>query len=143
MLMYKKILMTMEDGKKQLIAYKSTGTTQIRYRMIFGRELMQDLSNVSKILTERTEAGADTADIGIEMASAPGFECIGRLAYVMNLQAAGADLGQATAEGYMDWLDQFEPMEMLAHCNEILSVYIASRGTSSKAKKKNDQPTEK
>lgn len=140
--MYKKILLTMEDGKKQSVPFKATGTTQIRYRMIFHRELIKDLSNVSRALGDLSAAGATANEIGMEMAGSDDFDVIGKLAYVMNLQATGSDLGQATEEGYLEWLDQFDPMEILSHSNEILSTYISSRRTASKAKKKNDQPTE-
>ena len=42
-------------------------------------------------------------------------------------------------ESYLDWLEQFETMEFLAHAMDFIMLYMNNRATSSVAKKKEDR----
>ena len=46
-------------------------------------------------------------------------------------------------DGYLDWLEQFETMEIIVHAMDIIMLYMNNRATTSKPKKKEDQLIEK
>ena len=138
--MNKTVKMTLADGTEHGVSFRATGTTQIRYRMIFRKELMKSLASVAKSMSATDESdGLET----LENMDSDGLSVIGELAYIMNLQAEGGDFSEASYDSYLEWLDQFDSMEMITHAPEIIEAYISSRATTSKAKKKNVQPTGK
>jgi hypothetical protein len=61
----------------------------------------------------------------------------------MNSSAEGKDMKTLGIDGYLDWLEQFETMEFIAHGMDIIMLYMNNRATTSKPKKKEDQLIEK
>lgn len=74
------------------VEMKSTGTTSIRYKSLFGKDLLTSFAKFDS---------ADTAE------SLTLLETITQLAYVMNCQAKN-EIGKASKDSFYDWLDQFE-----------------------------------
>lgn len=62
------------------------------------------------------------------------------LGYVMMMQASGLsakDLTNAISyDGYMEWLEQFEALDIMSAVNEIFELYSAQNMPTSKSKKK-------
>jgi len=113
--MYKEITLKTPDGEKRTVPMLANAATPIRYKMVFGKDLLN-----SMMFTGGT-------DLDIEI--------IGRLAYLLNKQAIKADLAKLTEDDYIDWLEGFDSMAFIDSAQEIVGVYLGSRGNSSKAKK--------
>lgn len=110
-----------EGGRETVLT--SNAATPIRYRQIFGEDLM----------TAITQTGEHNLSL----------EMIKRLAYVMALQGAGGDFRGASEETLISWLEGYEEMDFVDHAQEIISIWIDSSKRTSTAKKKDDRPTGK
>ena len=60
---------------------------------------------------------------------------IPELAYIMAKQAEKADMSKANYEGYIEWLSQFEALDIVLKAAEIANVYISDSLTSVEPKK--------
>ena len=63
-------------------------------------------------------------------------DAIKQVAYIMALQADGADFKQVTADDFIDWLCQFEETDMLNAAGDIIGIWMTNSQTSVTAKKK-------
>ncbi len=152
--MYKQINLELATGEKKDFGFLACGTTGLRYKMLFGEELLGAIasivgavgsSSISKILGATQTAAAtgqenldlatvdaDTLQAFIAIASSGKLDTVSKMAYVMNQQASGADMKKLSVDGYLDWLEQFETMEFLTHALDFIGLYMANReGTSS------------
>lgn len=152
--MYRQINLELATGEKQDFGFLACGTTSLRYKMLFGAELLGEITSIigavgsdsiSKIVGATQTAAAsgeeeldlstvdaDTLQAFIAIAASGKLDTISKMAYVMNQQATGADMKKLSIDGYLDWLDQFETMEFLTHALDFISLYMANReGTSS------------
>ena len=102
-------------GEEKSYPMLATGTTAIRYKSAFGRDLLLDIGAMDK---------AGNLD----------YETVARLAYIMNSQATGKDLTHATVDDYMAWLDALDGDALLNGAPEIIGAYLGSRATSVSAK---------
>ena len=163
--MYRTINMQMADGSTRDVPFKSCGTTAIRFKMLFGKELLGSITSILdaagpegiKLLLGETQKAAvqgkdaidpnemdpDTLQAVIKIAGSGEMDSISKLAYVMNMAAVGANMNELSLEKYMDWLDQFESMEFLTKSMEILDVYMSTRRTSVEPKKEIAQLTDR
>lgn len=105
-------------GDKEVILV-ANGATPYRYKMVFGSDLMKELTEI-----------ADTEDVGTAM------DVVSRLAFIMTKQAEHADMNALNEELFIEWLEQFETMDMIHSYKDILAVYTNNMHSSSKAKKK-------
>lgn len=97
------------------IPMKATASTALRYRQVFQ-------GNLFKELTENTnEEQVDT---------------IQRLAYIMAQAGADADMSALSKDGYMEWLDQFEAIDLVEALPQVVALYSGNKVSTSKAKKK-------
>lgn len=110
-----------EGGRET--AFTSNAATPIRYRQIFGEDLM----------TAITQTGASSLSL----------DMVKRLAYVMALQGAGGDFRGASEETLISWLEDYEEMDFIDHAQDIISIWIDSSKRTSTAKKKDGRPTGK
>lgn len=101
----------------QSIPMKATGATPIRYRSLFGEDLLSEFSNV-------------------ESNSSLAIGTISQLAYVMAMSGAGADMTKLSKDGYVEWLDQFEPFDLTEAAEAIVDLYIGNTKSTSEVKKK-------
>ena len=135
--MQKSIKLLLADGGEKEMQFRTTGTTSMRYRTLTGTELMDDLMRIYGLFNGGSEDESDEVQIQqvTALLSTGGDKVIERLAYIENCSAEGADMSALDDDGYFDWLDQFEPLEILNNANFFLDLYMASRKGRSKLKK--------
>lgn len=102
------------------IPFKATASTPLRYRERTGRDLLKDLFSIS---TASSKGGAvDFSKLDTEILT--------QLAYTMAKQA------DPDTPDYMEWLDEFEPFDVINACGEILTLWGMSQRPIEKSKKK-------
>lgn len=105
----------------------ANGATPIRYKNIFHKD----------VITEFEGAKNDSAKVTNSMPE---------LAFVMAMQAQAkegkVDLNLIDQEMYIEWLEQFDPMDLPFASDAILDVYMGNNATSSEAKKKSEEQSE-
>ena len=153
--MLKTITLTCADGSAREVAFKATGATAIRYRQVFGAELLQGLTGIiqaagndglARLLSASQSAAAEgktalapedldpeALQAVLKIAGSGQLDTISKLAYIMAASAGGRK--DLSFDDYLDWLDQFESMEFLTKAMDFISIYMANRGTTSAAKK--------
>lgn len=110
---------TITIGDKE-IAMTANAATCYRYKQIFKKDLFQIFK------------ATDQMDIS----------AIQELAYVMMNQAAGT-VDKMNFDNYMTWLEEFDALDFAHASSQIVNVYANQQKTSSAAKKKQGQLTEK
>ncbi len=105
--MYKKLTI---DGKE--MEFAANAATPFRYKQVFHKDILQIFGNEQKAETE-------------------GVEAVTELAFIMSKQAEKADMSKLTQEEFIDWLEGFGPMAFVEAAEDILSVYVSTRETSS------------
>lgn len=102
----------------------ANGATALRYKHIFGKDL----------IAEFQEAEKDSAKV---------VDSIPELAFVMSKAAEAkegkADLNKLNEEMFLNWLEQFGPMDLPLAAEQIVNLYIGNGATSSEAKKKEEE----
>lgn len=163
--MRREIVLQMADGEEKSVPFIANGATSLRFRMVFGKELMNSISSIiNKVGIEKLagmmksaeaaqDAGADEialSDMSPDMIGAAiaivgsgEMNTVSQLAYIMNSSAEGKDMKTLDIDGYLDWLEQFETMEFIVHAMDIIMLYMNNRATTSKPKKKEDLLIEK
>lgn len=97
----------------------ANGATPIRYKMLFHKDILAEFKGIegdeSKIVT------------------------IGEIAFVMAMQAKANngeyDLARLNEDDYMEWLEQFNPLDIEMASDKIIDVYVGNTVTSSEPKK--------
>lgn len=112
--MYKEIVIGGGDHS-QTIGFLSNAVTPLYYKQVFKVDLLQML----------TESG------DMEIAG----DKIPELAFIMAKQAEKADMTKINYDSYIEWLEQFAPLDLVLKSTEIANVYIADSLTSVEAKK--------
>lgn len=106
----------------------ANAATPIRFRNIFGKDLL-------------TLVSEGTSPDGIDMKVAS--EVAPELAFIMAKSAEKADMTKLNEEKLLDWLEQFEPMDLIDATEQIFSVYFGDSETEVEAKKNsNDEQNE-
>lgn len=105
------------------IPMRATAATAIRYRQVFGKDLIVELAR--------------------EKAEAENLEIIQKLAFIMAKAAEGADMNTLSVRMYIDWLDERDYMDLVDALPDVIGLYMAGKGTLSDAKKKETPQSEK
>lgn len=156
--MYREINLRMADGTEKLLPFVANGATSLRFRMIFGKELMESIVSIFENVGSEKIAGLlsliqeegngeetqvaledlspDMLKLMVSIAGSGELETIYKLAYIMNRAAEGALMRALDVEGYLDWLEQFEAMELLSHAMDFIGLYMGNKTTTSTQKKK-------
>lgn len=116
--MFKKVSIKFTDGSEKEIGFMATGATPIYFKKIFGKDLLKIFKNANE--------DADSTDLNV----------VDELAFVMSMQAEGANTSHLSVDDYCTWADKIETMELESKSNEIMSVYLGSTIGSSEPKKK-------
>ena len=101
------------DIKLSLLA---NGDTPYHYKRLFGKDLLKQLTS-----TGEYEIASDE---------------IPELAFIMAMQAEKADMAQLTFDKYIEWLEQFDALDMVMNSTAIADVYIGNTIPQEKPKKK-------
>lgn len=112
--MYKEIKLNTPTGEVRTVPMLANAATPIRYKMIFGKDLLKSAIN--------SDGDIDT-------------EIISKLAYLMSKQSAKVDLRMLNEDEYITWLEDFDSMAFVNNARDIFDVYLSSKGNTSKAKK--------
>jgi hypothetical protein len=150
------IKMALEDGKEKSFSFKATGTTAVRFKTIFGDEIMAEITalwnsvgtddlNTAAAITEGKKVDDETGTvlrIMENIATSGHMDAVGKLAYVMNRQAEGVQMSDMGMDDYLDWLDQFQPIELLKNAVTFIQLYLGNRETTSSLKKASGPQTE-
>ena len=121
--MFGQINLITNDGGEKAFKFLAVGPTVYRYRQVFHKDLMVQLSKM-RVFQEK-EASDETAD-------STTFE---KLAFIMNAQAEGKNMNTLNFDSFLEWADQFAGMELITHAPEIIELYLGSKVTKSTPKK--------
>lgn len=107
-------------GEKS-IPMLANGATPIRYRMVFGKDIMTEFNKV------KDESGKSV-------------DSISELAFIMakaaESQNEGKPMSNLNNEVFITWLEQFEPLDLTLAAEEIVDLYLGNEQTLSEVKKK-------
>lgn len=95
----------------------ANGATPIRYRMVFGKDLISEFQQV--------ESNYSIA-----------IDTISELAFIMAQAGAKADMDMLNRNAYVEWLEQFEPFDITNAAEQIVDLYMGNVQTTSEVKKK-------
>ena len=116
--MYTELSLKTQDGEKSF-KFLATGSTAIRYRQVFHQDMMVVLNKLQQLET------SDDVDTGV----------VDRLAYIMNMQAEKEDMNSLSNEGFIEWADQFDGIELFRNMDKIVGLYLGNKSTGSTPKK--------
>lgn len=103
----------------QMVPMRATAATAYRYRQAFHGDLLTELAK--------------------EKPEQENVEIFQRMAYIMNKSAIGADMNMLNIEGYVDWLEKFEALELIEALPQVVGLYMESKTGTSAAKKNKNQ----
>ena len=121
--MLKKIKLITVQGTEKEVSFLSTGTTAIRFKQIFHKDLMP---SITKLL--RDEELNPDADLIVGQ----------ELAFVMNKQAEGRNMNTVTYEEYLTWIDEYDSASLFQNIADFIKIYTGSRGSTSEPKKEEE-----
>lgn len=102
----------------------ANGATPIRYKHIFHKDIITELQNAQNDYTK-------------VISSMP------ELAFIMAKQAEAkdgkADLNLLNEDMFVEWLEQFDPMDLPLASDQIMNVYMGNNAVTSESKKKTDE----
>ena len=99
------------------IPMSANGATPIRYRMVFGKDLISEFQQVEN----NYSVALDT---------------ISELAFIMAQAGSKADMDKLNRNAYVEWLEQFEPFDITNAAEAIVDLYMGNAQVSSEVKKK-------
>ena len=111
--MYGEVKLTTAKGETQTVPMLATASTPIRFKMIFGKDLMSGIVSNGEF----------------------DMDFVSKLAFLMTKQAAKVDLRTLDMDQYIDWLDDFDSMAFMESAQDVFNIYVRSRNNTSKAKK--------
>lgn len=101
------------------VAMRASAATAIRYRNTFHGDIMKELM----------EMNPEQIDSSV-------IEKIQKLAFIMAKSAEGANMTTLTEDDYLEWLDQFDSLEMMQASKDIVTVYLGGKVSESELKKR-------
>ena len=116
--MYQEISLRLSDGSEKKFPFLSTGTTAYRYKQAFHQDLMILLNKMENSEDDQTDMTVGD-----------------KLAFIMNAQAEKRDMNKLNEDAFLECAEQFDGDELFLHMQEIVTLYLGSRRTTSKPKK--------
>ena len=130
--MYKEIMIERVDGSHDPTPMLANAATPLRYKQIFGEDLLTLFAN--------------TEEVDAEGRRRYHIDFLSELAFVMAMQAQAHDgklkMEKITAGGLLDWLENYEGMAIENAIEDIVDVYMGNTKTASEAKKNNEEQSE-
>lgn len=132
--MYKSITLQNAKGEDVEIGFLANAATPLRYKNIFRNDLLTKFANAKK----ENEDGTVNFDI----------DFLPELSFIMAMQSKAADdekvkLDKLGMNDFINWLETLDSFTLENHAEEIVSVYYGNTETTSKAKKNNEEQSEK
>lgn len=101
-------------GSKEL-PMTANGATPLRYKQLFREDLM-------RVLSGSNSGKYDEADV---------LDALSKLSFVMAMQAdPEIKVGLLTPDDYIEWVEQFDPLDLLHSAPEVVQLYTGSAGSS-------------
>lgn len=88
-------------GEKE-VEMVANGATIVRYKQIFHEDYLRAIAESDGVRN---------------------LEIFGRMGFVMAMQAAKKDMAKLNEESYIDWLEQFEPMDVNLAVDSIANLF--------------------
>lgn len=122
------MLKTVKIGEKE-VNLLANAATPIRYKMVFGEDIMVAFNQING--NKRDEG--EILDISSQ------------LAFIMHVQATYSreEIKGVTKEKYIEWLEDFGPMDFVNASKDIFDTYLGTTGTTSKSKNVANRRSEK
>ena len=103
----------------------ANAATPLRYKQHFHKDILKEMQ-------------------GAQMDSVKVTDSLPELAYIMACQAKAKegkiDINLLKETDYLDWLEQFDPMDIPMAADDIVSLYFGNAITEAEAKKKEGEP---
>lgn len=109
------------DGKE--IKFRATARTPRLYRVLIGRDMIQDMNKLMKAYERKKKNDDDLDIIDLQI-----FEDV---AYAM-ARHANPDMEEKTADEWLDTFDMFSIYEVLPHILELWAINTKQTSTSKK-----------
>lgn len=131
--MFKEVSIQRFDGSDKPTPLLANAATPLRYKHIFGDDLLTMFANARTV----SEDGKESYHI----------DFLGELAFIMAMQAAALSdksvkLDKLNQDKYLDWLEQYDGMAIENASEDILGVYLGNVKTDSESKKNNEEQSE-
>lgn len=148
--MIQNITLSLVDGSEAEFEMMACGTTAIRYKQLFGRELLGAIASVLKSFSPEMIASITQMDGDIDLDDIDAntlsgilsvlendaLSAVSEVAYIMNAQARGEQMNALSYDKYLAWMEQFDTMTFMQSAMPIIQLYMNNRAGSSVAKKK-------
>ena len=99
----------------------ANAATPLRYKQLFHKDIIKEFQEVTEDVSKATDS-------------------IPELAFIMAMAAKAkegkADMNLLNMDSYVDWLEQFEPLDLPMASEEIIDLYTGNSVTDSEPKKK-------
>lgn len=128
--MYKEI----KIGNKN-VPMTSNAATEYRCKQIFNRAILKEFSKFIPILGKGEDMSPEDQDVLIDTTS--------KLAYVMAMQAAKVDMTTLNEETYIQWLEDYEPLDILRSASDVIMLWVGQKEVSVIPKKETAPSIEK
>lgn len=93
----------------------ANAATPYRFKQVFKKDLLQ-------IMLDENSKDEEPDDVM-------------KLAYIMTMQASKKDLTTINEESYIEWLEQFDLMDLYIASGEIMSLYQGNKKSEAEQKK--------
>lgn len=121
--MYAEIKLKTAEGGERTVGMMANAAIPIRYRNIFRKDLMADLT---KMISDPESLNADAMN-GIT-------DMVPQLAFVMAMAADKRDMKILSYEMFIEWMEQFSAEAFTDKSAEIIGIYFGNTGSESEAK---------
>lgn len=99
----------------------ANGATPLRYKLIFGKDLMSEFQGASENAARAMDSLPELTFIMAKAAEA---------------KEGKVDMNLLNQQMYLEWLEQFGPMDIPMASDEIVNLYTGNMETMSESKKK-------
>lgn len=120
--MFRELEIKKADGTSEKLGFKAVATTAYRYKSIFGKDL---LTEITRLIDARTSNVSESAD----------FSTLDKMAYIMNCQAEGKDLTKLNFDTFLEWLEAFESCAFLDVFTDLVEIYLGNKKSTAEPKK--------
>lgn len=101
---------------EKLIPMECNAATNVRFKHVFGADLYDLLNS--------------------DATSGENIETISKIAYIAAIHASKDGFANKSEETYMEWLEGFEPMDLVYAAEDVIDLYYSQQKITSTSKKK-------